>query len=68
MHLTIPLEESPRIRLDVDDNGLDWVEAALALYKQAKFNKQAYVRVSIRGQPGIDTDGVRRQFFFCGLF
>ena len=63
MHLTVPLEESPRIRLDVDDNDLDWVEAALAFYKQAKFNKQAYVRVSIRGQPGIDTGGVRRQFF-----
>ena len=61
--LTIPLEESPRIWLDKEDDEQDWVDAALAFYKQAKFSKQAYVRISIRGQPGIDTGGVRRQFF-----
>ena len=61
--VTIPPEESPRIRLDADDDDLDWVEAALAFYKQSKFIKEAQVRVSIRGQPGIDTGGVRRQFF-----
>ena len=61
--VTIPPQESPRIRLDVDDDDLDWVEAALAFYKQSKFIKEAQVRISIRGQPGIDTGGVRRQFF-----
>ena len=61
--LTTPLEESPRIRLEEEDDEQDWVDAALAFYKQAKFNKQAYVRISIRGQPGIDTGGIRRQFF-----
>lgn len=61
--LTIPLEESPRIRLEEEDDEQDWVDAALAFYKQAKFNKQAYVCISIRGQPGIDTGGIRRQFF-----
>ena len=37
--------------------------AALALYKQSRFNAHAGLQVSIRGQPGIDTGGVRRQFF-----
>ena len=66
--LNVPLEESPRIRLDIDDSDQDWVEAALAFYKQNKFNKQARVRITIRGQPGIDTGGVRRQFFFGSFF
>ena len=61
--ITIPPQESPQIRLDVGDNDLDWVEAALAFYKQSKFIEEAQVRISIRGQPGIDTGGVCRQFF-----
>ena len=61
--LTIPLEESPRIRLYADDADLDWVDVALAFYKQDKFDKQARVRVTIQGQARIDTGGVRRQFF-----
>lgn len=37
--LTIPLEESPQIRLEDDDDERDWMDAALAFYKQGKFNK-----------------------------
>lgn len=55
--------ESPRIRLDSDDEEIDWVEAALSFYKQDKFSSKAGVRISIRNQPAIDTGGVRRQFF-----
>ena len=61
--LVVPLSESPRIRLDADDDEDDWVEAAVCFYKHSKFDKCAPVRISIRGQPAIDTGGVRRQFF-----
>ena len=59
--LVIPLSESPCIRVDADDEEI--VGAALACYKHDRFNKAAYVKVSMRHQPGIDTGGVRRQFF-----
>ena len=61
--ITTTLEESPRIRLEADDDEEDWVAAALAFYKQSKFDTHAALRVSIRGQPAIDAGGVRRQFF-----
>ena len=35
----------------------------MAFYKSHKFNREAEVRVYIRGQPGVDTGGIRRQFF-----
>ena len=65
--ITVPLEESPRIRVDVDDDEDEWTEAAIAFYKQKKFNKSAGVRISICGQPAVDVGGVRRQFFFSVL-
>ena len=65
--IAVPLEESPRIRVDVDDDEDEWTEAAIAFYKQKKFNKSAGVRISIRGQPAVDVGGVRRQFFFSVL-
>ena len=65
--ITVPLEESPRIRVDADDDEDEWTEAAIAFYKQKKFNKSAGVRISIRGQPAVDVGGVRRQFFFSVL-
>lgn len=61
--ITVKSEDSPRIRLERDDDNDDWVEAAMVFYKQAKFNKDAGVHISIRGQPAVDTGGVRRQFF-----
>lgn len=61
--ITVPDDEGPRIRLNVDDDEEDWMEAAFCFYKHAKFDKNACIRVSIRGQPAIDTGGVRRQFF-----
>jgi len=61
--ITTPLDESPRIRLDADDEDEDWLTAALAFYKHNKFDKHASVRITIHGQPGIDTGGIRRQFF-----
>ena len=65
--ISVPSEESPRIRVDVDDDADDWTEAAVAFYKNSKFNRHAGVRVSIRGQPAVDVGGVRRQFFFTVL-
>lgn len=55
--------DSARIRLQRDDTVEDWTEAALAFYKQGKFEKSAGMRVCIYGQPAIDAGGVRRQFF-----
>ena len=65
--ITVPLEESPRIRVDIDDDEDEWTEAAIAFYKQKKFNKSAGVCISIRGQPAVDVGGVYRQFFFSVL-
>ncbi|XP_065887912.1 uncharacterized protein [Dysidea avara] len=61
--ITTPLDESPRIRLDDEDEYEDWLTAALAFYKYSKFDKHAAVRITIHGQPGVDAGGVRRQFF-----
>ena len=61
--LDVPLSESPRIRVDKDDEGDDLVAAALAFYKDSKFVKNAPVRISMGHQPGIDTGGLRRQVF-----
>ena len=58
-----PISDSPRIRLEADDNDDDWVSAAFAHYKSHQFDPKAEVRICIRGQPAIDTGGVRRQFF-----
>ena len=56
-------DDTARIRLQRDDTAEDWVEAALAFYKQSRFDKTAAMRVCICGQPAIDAGGVRRQFF-----
>ena len=56
-------DDSPRIRLERSDGAEDWTEAALAFYKQGRFDKAAGMRIHIRGQPAIDAGGVRRQFF-----
>ena len=59
--LEVPLSESPRIRVDKNDEGDDLVGAALAFYKDSKFARNAPVRISIGHQPAIDTGGLRRQ-------
>ena len=56
-------DDSARIRLQRSDGAEDWTEAALAFYKQGRFDKAAGMRVCIHGQPAIDAGGVRRQFF-----
>ena len=61
--LDIPLSESPRIRVDKDDEGDELVSAVLSFYKDSKFIKNAHVRISMGHQPGIDTGGLRRQVF-----
>ena len=63
MQLVIPLSESPYIRVDAEADDEEMVGAALAYYKHDRFNKAAYVRISMKRQPGIDTGGIRRQFF-----
>lgn len=60
--ITVPDTESPRIRLEFDDDDDDHFQAAMYFYKQANFNKSAGVYVSIRGQPAVGV-GVRRNFF-----
>ena len=62
-YITIPLEESPKILLDADDDEKDWTEAAISFYKGTHFNPNGHVKICIRGQPAVDTGGVRRQFF-----
>lgn len=61
--ITVPLKDSPRIRLELNDDEDDWVDAALSFYKHGRFVKDAGVRILIRGQPAVDTGGVRKQFF-----
>ena len=56
-------DDSARIRLQRSDGVEDWAEAALAFYKQGRFDKAAGIHVCIHGQPAIDAGGVRRQFF-----
>ncbi len=55
--------DSPRLRVDADDEEGEWVDAAVSFYKASKFDKEGQLRVYIRGQPGVDTGGLRRQFF-----
>ena len=52
-------DEWPVIKLSVDDDEEDWVEAAFCFYKQSKFNKSDGVRISVHGQPAVDTGGLR---------
>ena len=63
MRLVVPLSESPYIRVDAEADDEEMVGAALAYYKYDHFSKAAYVRISMKHQPGIDTGGIRRQFF-----
>ena len=48
-----------KVRVDADDLLSD----ALAFYKRSDFDPSRPVRVYFNGQPGIDTGGVKRQFF-----
>lgn len=61
--ITVPPEACPKIRLHADDDDDDWMEAAFTFYKNRSFDKKAGIRISIRGQPAVDTGGIRRQFF-----
>ena len=61
--ITVPLEACPKIRLHADDDEDDWMEAAFTFYKNRSFDRKAGIRISIHGQPAVDTGGIRRQFF-----
>ena len=63
MRLVIPFSESPCIRVDAEADDEEMVGTASAYYKNDRFNKAAYVKISMKRQPGIDTGGIRRQFF-----
>ena len=58
-YLEVPPTESPHVCVDRDDEEDDLV---LAFYKDSKFNVNAYVRISMSHQPGIDTGGLHRQY------
>ena len=60
-NITVPVYEGPRIRVSMDDVD-DWFNIAIAFYKRS-FCSNTSVSTSISGQPGIDTGGIRRQFF-----
>ncbi len=47
--------ESPRLRIDEDEDEDDWVFSAIAFYKSSRVIKDGQLRVAIHGQPGIDT-------------
>ena len=52
-------DHSRTLRLDADDY-IDQhaiAEAAVAHYKGAKFDRTASLRLSVPGQPGVDTEG-----------
>lgn len=53
------------LRLDEDDymDQQSLAEAAVAHYKGPKFDRTASLRLSVPKQPGVDTGGMRRQFF-----
>ncbi len=63
LRITLPSEEYPRIRVEAEDDDDEWLSAALSFYKTSNFLSNGGVRISIHGQPGIDTGGLRRQFF-----
>ena len=60
MQLVIPLSES---RVDAEADNKEMVGAALAYCKHDRFNKAAYVRISMKRQPGIDTGEFADNFF-----
>lgn len=45
--------ESPNINVSEDQDS--WVNAALAFYKGSKIVSNAGLRITIQGQPGVDT-------------
>ena len=53
--------ESLKLRIDDEEEGEDLVESIFAFYKGPKFNCHCTLRVVLKGQPAIDTGGVRRQ-------
>ncbi len=44
-----------RVRVEDDETEDDWVHTAIAFYKGPRFDKDGFVRVFLRGQPGVDT-------------
>lgn len=63
LHITVTLEEGPKIRLDEDDTVEDWIDAAFSFYKGKKYLKNAPVRIVMMNQPVVDAGGVSRLFF-----
>ena len=57
------VEDPPRILVEKAMSLDDWAESALVFYKSTRFVKSAEVRLSIKGDPGIDAGGIRRDFF-----
>lgn len=57
------VEDPPKIHVDKASSTEDWTESALTFYKSSRFNKSAEVMLSIKGDPGIDAGGIRRDFF-----
>lgn len=61
------LIDAPKIRYDKDDEPSDYLDSVLAFYKGKKFDRNAMIRVQVRGEPVVDEGGVRRQFLSASL-
>ena len=51
------------IRVDQGESSDDLFKCVCAYYKGSRFNPSCEIQVSLRGQPAVDTGGVRRQVF-----
>lgn len=50
-------------KLRIDEEGEELADCIFAFYKGCKFQSQNSVRMCTKGQPAVDTGGVRRQVF-----
>ena len=49
------VSESPRLRVECDEEEDEWVESAIAFYKTPRVLKDGEIRIFVAGQPGVDT-------------
>ena len=62
-YIKIAVAEGPQIYLE-SDNVHDWVDAAFGFYKGNRFQKDAPVRLVLKGKSVVDAGGVGQQFYY----
>ena len=67
--ITVPLEESPRIRVDVDDDEDEWTEVAIAfISKRNSTSLQEYALAHVASlQLMLEEHAVSFSFLFCAI-